>query len=177
MAPGMGAMSEAVYRHLAAAGAVNGKPPATPSPSSMTARCAAIPGFVTARTLWADEPLLRGASRLALGSIVERAGAGAAEFAEWFAARPSGDGRRHLGWAALHCSRGPAGRPDHCCGMRAGRVGRRRPRDPAPEERILVEGGSTQSAGQTSPRSPAANDSTSSWATSSWYCTGGDFMK
>jgi L-amino acid N-acyltransferase YncA len=34
-----------------------------------------------------------------------------------------------------------------------------------------------QSAGQTSPLSPAANDSTSSWAMSSWYCTGGDFMK
>ena len=34
-----------------------------------------------------------------------------------------------------------------------------------------------QPSGQTGPGSPAANDSTMSWATSSWYCTGGDFMK
>ena len=34
-----------------------------------------------------------------------------------------------------------------------------------------------QSSGQTGPRSPSANDSTMSWATSSWYWTGGDFMK
>ena len=34
-----------------------------------------------------------------------------------------------------------------------------------------------QSAGQLSWGSPAANASTSWCATSSWYCTGGDFMK
>ena len=36
---------------------------------------------------------------------------------------------------------------------------------------------SGQSSGQTGPGSPAANASTISWASSSWYCTGGDFMK
>ena len=36
---------------------------------------------------------------------------------------------------------------------------------------------SVQSAGQASSVSPAANSSTIAWATSSWYCTGGDFMK
>ena len=34
-----------------------------------------------------------------------------------------------------------------------------------------------QSAGQTGAGSPAANSSTRRWASSSWYCTGGDFMK
>ena len=34
-----------------------------------------------------------------------------------------------------------------------------------------------QWAGQFSWASPAANASTKAWATSSWYCTGGDFMK
>ena len=34
-----------------------------------------------------------------------------------------------------------------------------------------------QSSGQTGAGSPAAKASTIRWASSSWYCTGGDFMK
>ena len=49
-------------------------------------------------------------------------------------------------------------------------------RQPEPERRGLGARAG-QASGQTGPVSPAAKSSTMSWATSSWYCTGGDFMK
>ena len=49
---------------------------------------------------------------------------------------------------------------------------------PAPAaERPFPAGRPAQSSGQTGPGSPAAKASTIWWHTSSWYCTGGDFMK
>ncbi len=101
----------------------------------------------------------------------------AAEFAERFAID-------HLAmddelWGRLHDAFSEAELADLtiCCGCFLGMgrtlavVGVR-----APDERILVSTPG-QSAGQLSWGSPAANASMSWCATSSWYCTGGDFMK